>query len=263
MYYYMTEKRIIHFDSIYSNKIDSNPFNTTFSLSRTLNRVCRISLKSIELPISNCNIRSPYSNVSIKYNNAFFNYTLPNKVYNDITLFLADLNTIISGLQTSMSSTEICPVFSLSTTHLNKLVIKTTLLSTSSLFVYSTGLISYYLGGINLLPDTKTLVSGSLYLNTYNLINVYNLCFDTYYNMVISNLDNPTYNNNNYPCHFKLITNSSNNSVYFSAESNSFIQDIQLNNKCLTQLNIIITDRYNNLIVNQLDFSSSLAFELN
>ena len=111
--------------------------------------------------------------------------------------------------------------------------------------------------------DSKTLVIGTLYLHSYNLINVYNLCFDTYYNMVISNLENPTYNNNNFPCHFKLITNTSNNSVYFSAESNSFIQDIQLNNKCLSQLQIYITDRYNNIIVNKLDFSFSLCFELN
>ena len=160
-----------------------------------------------------------------------------------------------------MISSEICPVFSVSTTQLNKLVMKTTLLSSSSLYIYSTGLISYYLGGINLVSDSKTLVSGLLYLNTFNLIDVYNLCFDTYYNMIITNLDNPTYNNNNFPCHFKLITNTSNNSVYFNGENTSFIQDILLNNKCLTQLNIIITDRYNNLIVNQLDFSFSLAFE--
>ena len=259
----MQDKRIIHFDTIYSNKIDSNPFNCSFILSQTLNRVCRISLKSIETPISSCNIRSPYSSISIKYNNAFFNYTLPNKTYIDITILLSDLNTLLSGLQTSMSSSEICPVFSLSTTQLNKLVTKTTLSSSSSLFIYSTGLISYYLGGINLVADSKSLISGLLYLNTFNLITVYNLCFDTYYNMIISNLDNPTYNNNNFPCHFKLIANTSNNSIYFSAESNGFIQDIQLNNKCLTQLNIEIRDRYNNLIVNQLDFSFSLAFELN
>ena len=169
---------------------------------------------------------------------------------------------LFRSLQTSMATGEICPVFSVSTTQLNKLVMKTTLSSTSSLYIYSTGLISYYLGGINLAADSKTLISGLLYLNTFNLINVYNLSFDTYYNMVISNLDNLTYNNNNYPCHFKLITNTSNNSVYFSGESNSFIQDIQLNNKCLTQLNIYITDRYNNIIDNQLDYSFSLCFEI-
>ena len=220
-------------------------------------------MKSVEIPIANCNIRSRYSTITIKYNNAFFYYTLPNKTYTDITLFLSDLNTLISPLQTSMSSTEICPIFSVSTTQLNKLVLKTSLLSSNSIYVYSTGLISYYLGGINLLPDTKTLVSGSLYLYTYDLINVYNLCFDTYYNLTISNLDNPSYNNNNYPCHFKLITNSANNSIYFSGESNSFIQDIQLHNKTLTSLNVIIIDRYNNLIVNQLDYSFSLGFEFN
>ena len=259
----MQDKRIIHFDTIYSNKIDSNPFNCSFSLSQTLNRVSRILLKSIEIPISNHNIRAPYSTISMKYNNAFFTYTLPNKTYNDLTVFSSDLNTLISALQSSMLSTNICPVFSLSTTQLNKLVMKTTLLTTSSLYIYSTGLVSYYLGGINLIADSKTLTSSSLYLNIFNLINVYNMCFDKYYNMVITNLDNPSYNNNNYPCHFKLITNSSNNSVYFSAESNSFIQDIQLNNQCLTQLNVLITDRYNNIIVNMLDFSFSLAFELN
>ena len=261
----MQDKRIIHFDTLYSTKIDSNPFNCLFILSQTLNRVSRISLKSIEIPISNNNVRSPYTTISMKYNNAFFNYVLPNKTYNDITLFLADLNTLISGLQTSMTTIgEICPKFSVSTTELNKLVMKATLSSSSSLYVFSTGLLSYYLGGINLAADSKTLVSGTLYLNTFNLINVYNLSFDTYYNMIISNLENTSYNNNNnYPCNFKLITNTSNNSVYFSGESNSFIQDIQLNNKCLTQLNIYITDRYNNVIVNQLDFSFTLAFELN
>ena len=195
----MQDKRIIHFDTLYATKNDSNPFNCTFILSQTLNRVSRISLKSIEIPISNHNLRSPYTTINIKYNNGFFSYTLSNKTYNDILLFLVDLNTLLSGLQTSMATGEICPVFSVSTTQLNKLVMKTTLLSTSSLYIYSTGLLIYYLGGINLVADSKTLVSGSLYLNSFNLINVYNLCFDTYYNMVISNLDNPTYNNNNYP----------------------------------------------------------------
>ena len=259
----MTQKRIINFDTIYSSKIDSNPFNTNFVLSETLRNVNKITLKSIEIPISNFNVRSPYCTIQIKYNNAFFYYTLPSKTYNDITLFLADLNTLISGLQTSMLSSEICPVFSVSTSQLNKLVVKATLLSSSTLYIYSTGLISYYLGGINLVADSKTLVSGTLYLNTFNLINVYNLSFDTYYSMIISNLDNQTSNNNNYPSHFKLIVNAQNNSIYFSGESNSFIQSLELNNKTLTNLNIEIRDRYNILIINQIDYSFTLEFQYN
>ena len=136
-------------------------------------------------------------------------------------MFLSDLNTLLSGLQSSMATGEICPVFSVSTTQLNKLVMKTTLSSNSSLYIYSTGLINYYLGGINLVADSKTLVSGTLYLHTFNLLSVYNLCFDIYYSMIISNLDNQTSNNNSYPCHFKLIVNAQNNSIYFSGESNS------------------------------------------
>ena len=183
----MTQKRIINFDTIYSSKIDSNPFNTIFQLSETLRNVNKITLKSVEIPISNYNIRSPYTTINLKYNNAFFSYTLTNKTFNDITLFLSDLNTLLSGLQSSMATGEICPVFSVSSTQLNKLVMKTTLSSTSSLYVFSTGLISYYLGNINLTPDSKTLVSGTLYLHSYTLITCYNLCFDTYYSMIISN----------------------------------------------------------------------------
>ena len=259
----MTQNRIINFDTIYSSKIDSNPFNTNFVLSETLRNVSKISLKSIELPISNHNLRSPYTSINLKYNNAFFTYTLSNKTYNDITTFITDLNTLVSGLQTSMATGEICPVFSVSTTQLNKLVVKATLLSSSTLYIYSTGLISYYLGSINLIADSKTLTSGTLYLHSFNLINVYNLCFDTYYNMIISNLDNQTSNNNNYPCHFKLIVNAQNNSIYFSGENSSYIQALELNNKTLTSLNIEIRDRYNNLIINQLDYSFTLEFQYN
>ena len=81
--------------------------------------------------------------------------------------------------------------------------------------------------------------------------------------MIISNLDNQTSNNNNYPCHFKLIINSINNSIYFSGESNSYIQYLELNNKTLSSLNIEIRDRYNNVIVNALDYSFTLEFEFN
>ena len=63
--------------------------------------------------------------------------------------------------------------------------------------------------------------------------------------------------------HFKLIVHSQNNSIYFSGENTSYIQALELNNKCLTQLNIEIRDRYNNLIVNQLDYSFSLEFQYN
>ena len=200
-------KRIINFDTIYSSKINNNPFNTNFVLTETLKNVRKITLKSIEIPISNYNVRSAYSTIQIKYNNLVFSYTMADKTYIDINSFLTDLNLLISPIQTYMSSTEKCPIFSLSTTELNKLIVTVSLLSSNTIYFYSTGIFSYYLGNISSTYTTKTLVSNSLHLHTYNMINVYNLCFDTYYNMIISNLDNQTSNNNNYPSHFKLINN--------------------------------------------------------
>ena len=259
----MTQKRIIHFDTIYSSKDNSNPFNTNFVLTETLRNISKITLKSIEIPIANYNVRSPYSTIQIKYNNIVFSYTMTDKTYVDITSFITDLNLLISPIQTYMSSTEVCPVFSLSTTELNKLIVKVSLLSTNTIYFYSTGIFSFYLGNILSTYSTKTLISGSLYLHTYIMINVYNLCFDNYYNMIISNLDNQTSNNNNFPSHFKLIVNAQNNSIYFSGENTSFIQFLELNNKTLTNLNIEIRDRYNNLIINQLDYSFTLEFQYN
>ena len=106
---------------------------------------------------------------------------MSDKTYIDISSFITDLNLLISPIQTYMSSTEVCPVFSLSTTELNKLIVKVSLLSTNTIYFYSTGIFYYYLGNISSTYTTKTLVSGSLYLHSYNLINVYNLCFDNYY----------------------------------------------------------------------------------
>ena len=88
----MTQKRIINFDTIYSNKISNNPFNTTFQLSEILRNITKITLKSIEIPISNNNIRSPYSTIQIKYNNLVFSYTMSDKTYIDITTFITDLD---------------------------------------------------------------------------------------------------------------------------------------------------------------------------
>ena len=264
MYYYiMTQKRIINFDTFYSSKISNNPFNTNFFLTETLRNISKITLKSIEIPISNYNLRAPYSTIQIKYNNIVYSYTMNDKTYVDITSFLTDLNLLISPIQTYMYSSEVAPIFSLSTTELNKLVVTVSLLSTSTIYFYSTGLFSYYLGNISSTYTTKILVSNSLYLYSYNLINVYNLCFDNYYSMIISNLDNQTSNNNLYPCHFKLIVNAQNNTIYICGENTSFIQSLELNNKTLTNLNIEIRDRYNNLIINQLDYSFTLEFQYN
>ena len=58
----MQYKRIINFDTIFSTKINSNPFYTNFLLTETLRNVSKITLKSIEIPISNFRQKSLKTN---------------------------------------------------------------------------------------------------------------------------------------------------------------------------------------------------------
>ena len=114
-----------------------------------------------------------------------------------------------------------------------------------------------------MVPSSKLLISGLTYLYTYNLIYSYNLCFDNYYSFVINNLNLQSNNNNNMPCTFKIIINSMTNTVNFTAESNNFMQDVILPSYTnLSELNITIYDKYNNIVNNNnFDFSFSLGFE--
>ena len=73
------------------------------------------------------------------------------------------------------------------------------------------------------------------------LLNLFELLIFVY-SVIISNLDIQSSNNNSYPCHFKIIVNAQNNSIYFSGESNSYIQALELNHKTLTSLNIEIQE---------------------
>ena len=74
---------------------------------------------------------------------------MADKTYVDISSFLTDLNLLISPIQTYMSSTEICPVFSLSTTELNKLIVTVSLLSTNTIYLFSSVVLSEKTGHIS------------------------------------------------------------------------------------------------------------------
>ena len=161
-----------------------------------------------------------------------------------------------------MNVGEICPQFSLSLTEINKLVIKSTLI-TSTIVFYNEGLLLYYLGNINPLIITKTLISGTTYLNTYNMLYNYNLCFDNYYCMCIDSILMQTRNNHNTPCTFKINILSTTNSINYNSENSNFVQDIILpKNTNLNDLSICFYDRYNNLLNNNNnDISFTLGFE--
>ena len=251
----MQNKQIIHYDTVQAIKINSNnSFICKFILKEKLLNVKRIYLKSLELANACNNIRFPYS--FIRFTTTVDGVittqilSLINKSYIDINLFLIDLNILLS---TIILKTGESIQFAISTSEINKLVIKATLI-TSSIIIYNEGLIFYYLGQLS---NNFTLING-----TNNLLYCYNLCFDNYYNMNIQNLFLPTTNNNNFACTFKLIVNSITNTIPYTSENNNFVQDVICNhNTMLSELIINITDRYGNTLTSSYDFSFSLGFK--
>ena len=134
----MTTK-IIHFDSVNSvnnpttiiDPVTSNQFstyhsfNTNFALPSQLQGMTRIKLKSIEMPLSFCNIRSDMSPFSFTYTNILgttysktVTQALPEATYTDIYAVVAALKTYMttsSGLSSSLMTGETVPVFSVTT----------------------------------------------------------------------------------------------------------------------------------------------------
>ena len=248
-------KQIIHYDTIQATKINNNnSFICKFVLKEKLLNVKRIYLKSLELANACNNIRSPYS--FIRFTTTVDGVittqilTLQNKSYIDINLFLIDVNILLS---TIILKTGESVQFAISTSEINKLVIKATLI-TSSIIMQNEGLIYYYLGQ---LANNFTLLNG-----TNNLLYCYNLNIDNYYNMHISNLMLPTTNNNNLACTFKIIVNAITNTIQYTSENNQFVQDVICNrNTNISELIINIFDRYGNSLLNPYDYSFSLGYE--
>ena len=173
------KKQFLHFDTINSTyKTDS--YNTSFKLSTVLQRVSRVYLKSIELPIGFSNVRGSYSTIS--YNiiqNVTFTKTfkLPEKTYNSIALFLFDLNAaFLSSIRPYLSINESSPVFSVNPLNTNKIIMTQTLIGTQ--MTLNAGFLPSYFLGYNNDISTK---SGNIATTYFS--NVYNLNFDNYLNM--------------------------------------------------------------------------------
>ena len=257
----MKESKLINYDSYYAIKNNLNAYYITYKID-PLQHVKKIHLKSIEIPICLNNIRSPYSTFYYTINNISYNFSLPDKTYISIYSLLIDLNAaIILNIQPKLQLNEIAPIFSLSTTELNK-IIMTIVTNTSTMTFNYDGLMSFYLGyNSNVKIVTTTLLLQKT--NVYNFAIPYNLSFDTYYNLIFNNINTETKNNNNSQSDFKLQINSLSNSIFFYNSLSSFEQSVNIIDKNLTisKLDIIICDRFNNIVTGYLDWSMTLLFE--
>ena len=95
----MNPSRIINYDTINSNKVSNNAFNTIIPLNQSLSKIKKVYLRSIELaPITN--VRSPYNIFYYSITNAAlvttkYSFTIPDKNYTSISSFLIDFNSAI------------------------------------------------------------------------------------------------------------------------------------------------------------------------
>ena len=257
----------LHFDSIFGQY--TNPYNCTYKLVPEIRKPIRISLKSIELPITFCNVRYPYNSISYNLTQSgittTYSFTITEAIYTSISTLLTDINNAFAiSMVNTLQAGEIAPVFSINAT--NKIMMKITLNSTT--FVLNNfGIPVFHLGYVYSTDKTttfKTVVAGSTYssyLYLYYFSNCLNLNFDNYLNMSL-NIPCNTTNQNMIMNHFKIPLNANSNVVYFNSESSSYCQDIIISdpNLIISSLNFLITDRYGNSI-NGSNYSCTLGIE--
>ena len=92
---------------------------------------------------------------------------------------------------------------------------------------------------------------------------MYNLSFDTYYNLTLNNISSLSKNNHNCFSNYKLSINSVSNTVYYYTEYNNYSQSVMITDKniSISKLDIMLTDRYNNILTSNLDCSITLEYE--
>ena len=193
--------KLVNYDSIYANKINGNCYNISYPLDVIISNIKCIHLRSLEIPISICNIRSPYNTFTyiIKtISNVTTTHTiqLQDKVYNSIYTLIADINTLmVLNIQPKLQTNEIAPIFTVSTSELNKLIM-TVLTNSTTVTIQNTGIMFYYLGFNNPIITVSNVLLQKTTIYTFQ--NMYNLSIDTYYNLTLNNISSVSKNNHNF-----------------------------------------------------------------
>lgn len=234
-----------------------NSFNAEFKLQTPLQRIKKIHLKSVEIPITWNNIRlnSKLNTIAIAttysggvYTN-LYSISLADKNYTNIQTLLDDINTTYAILYPSINI-----VFSNVNNYI-RITSSSTGIFTGNIYVLSTNL-SYLLGFRTLLDTMTTRITTAS--------SVYLLNIDNYINMYITNISSSySRNANGTICHFKIPTNAPNGIVYYLNESNSYKQCIDVSTHIpIDRLNVVLTDRFGyNINSSGCDYSFTLGFE--
>jgi hypothetical protein len=256
----MSHKSLLHFDTVNatlasisnqtSSATTSNGYNCSFKLPTPMRNVKKLSLKSMEIPVTFYNIRTG-STTSLSWvsNGTSYSTTIAENFYTTISALI----TVVNAAMAAADPTHTPVIVATSGFYYLEL----SLTSGSTFYFNDTNLSRYILG----FRSTDTYASG-LVTASGN----YNLSVDNYLNFSITNIPQQMTNVNGYTSTFKIPLNASNNSIYYYLEGFGFAQSVEIqdNNFILSQLVVSMKDRFN-ADINPMggDYSFSLEIEYN
>ena len=232
----------LYVETVY--KTNNNPFQCTIVLGQPIRRLKSFALKCAEIPVGFYNIRAPYKSLTLNVASVITTYTVPPGNYTTTTL-LSSLN----GLVTS-------GVGQFATNPASNRVTFTSAVGSLVVIPVTQRSLAYFLGFTNGQNVTGV---GNVVTGT----NSYVINFDTYINVYIENL-RASSQQPMVPVTFKVPITVANGAIEYHFENTRFRQCVETfdPNFRIDRLNIIVYDRYGNIIDNNgVDWSFTLEME--
>ena len=259
------KKEFYMLDSVNATKIYDNvigpidlnyyhSFNCYFAFT-ALKNVKKITLKSVEMPITLPTVRTQNNSLKISftfsygsYNNISISASLSPKAYTTVASLLTDINTQITSALASYVGVSI--VLSSVSSYLGNIC--SIAYNCTSFTLDNTPLSNYILGFTNRYTSTNSPLQGTAAMSLYNIDSVIYITFPN----IPNNNINSKFNG------FKLpITNITNNILYYNDSTEH--QSIILSNSSFTldKLNILVLDRLGCQLTGYHNFTMSLIIE--
>ena len=252
-----TKKWEPSFQQVFNHSSD-NPFSLTFTLPSQLDRIKKIFLKSVELPVGFTNIRSENNSntLTISINSVVCTIAIPSAQYNINTLLSTINDAFVSSGIYSGSNSNLLPIFTLSGQKI-KITVPNAPYSIATIEFTSKTILSTVILGFSY----NYQIIGS---NTITSPNNYNIAYDTYLSVQLPYVNHKSTSATNQQISFKIPYNGYANSIFYSVENTQFSQYVETNesNCVLGNLKIVVVDRYSFPINNNgLDWSFTLGFQ--
>jgi hypothetical protein len=214
-------------------------------LSNPIRNIQNIYLKSLEIPISFNNIRASNgtNTFQITVLNTIYIITIDENNYTSITTLLNDINIKLHLV--------LLPNITFGLNMKNKVIITMTGYPNNTTIQFTKSRLLNIILGFTSLSYTNNITAENNYL----------LAYDNYISMFIQDIPVKSSSFTTQLISFKIPLNAVNGVVYYLQELNSFSQSVEFTykNYVLSNLRIVIFDRFGIQLTNGLDYSFSLA----